>query len=272
MYFLLLVSLHEIKGNSHLSEQLSDIDHSHFPLLTFRRMTSYKLVAIRNKPRALDLNENGIRLQPDVFTYKETSLSDDEDRRESEKPSGLHGRSQSLKNLNKREEPGPISRSKSLREMDSGDFAGNRARVAYIESWNPINSVGRGRIAERVKSWENSLDADFDDTGKLKSYDNEMERGHSSASKYNGAHAQSYNYFTRNGTSDHRDTKDESNGNYRSEPAQYTYDSDRDHDLEVRLLLELPIIFERDIIRCNNNHISVLRSTSKFWSYYIATN
>ena len=117
--FLLLVSLHEIKGNSHLLEQLSDIDHSHFPLLTFRRMTSYKLVAIRNKPRALDLNENGIRLQPDVFTYKETSLSDDEDRRDSEKSSGLHGRSQSLKNLNKREEPGPISRSKSLREMDS---------------------------------------------------------------------------------------------------------------------------------------------------------
>lgn len=207
-------------------------------------MTSYKLVAIRNKPLALDLNENDIRQQPDVFKYTETSLSDDEDRRDSEKSSGLHGRSQSLKNLNEREEPGTISRSKSLREMDSGDFSGNRARVAYIESWNPINSVGRGRIAERVKSWENSLDAEVDDSGKLKSHDNEMERSNSSGSKFNGTHAQSYNYFTRNGTSDYRDTRDESYGNYRSEPAQYTYDNDRDHDSEVRLLLKLPIIFE----------------------------
>ena len=234
-------------------------------------MTSYKLVAIRNKPLVLDLNENDIRQQPDVFKYKSTSLSDDEDRRDSEKSLGLHGRSQSLKNLNEREEPGTISRSKSLRETDSGDFAVNRARVAYIESWNPINSVGRGRIAERVKSWENSLDAEEDDTGKLKSYDNEMERGHYSGSKNNGAHTQSYNDYTRNGTSDYRVTTNESYGNYSSEPAQYTYDNYRDHDSEVRLYLKLLIIFERDIIRCNNNNTSVLLSAGKYWSYYIAT-
>ena len=223
-------------------------------------MTSYKLVAVRNTPLVLDVNENNVEPQTDVLKHTPTSLSDDEDRGDSEKTFGLRARSQSLKNLTRREEPEPITRSKSLRDVDSGDFNVSRARVAYIESWNPINPVGRGKIAKRIKSWENSLDTEEDDAEKLKSYHNEMERGNYSGSRYNGTSAQDYDNNKRNETSDYRY---EGYGNYRSESAQYEYDSYRDRQSEVRSLQAHPIRTVKyrvwqDLIPCDKRNILLL--------------
>ena len=195
-----------------------------------RRMTSYKVVAVPNDRKfELDRNQN-ITKQPQVAKVTPTSFSDDEDQDDWEKSTSFHGRSQSLKNLNEREETGSISKSKSLRDVDTGDFAGVRARVSQVDSWNPVNPVGRGRIAERVKSLEYSLDRE-EDARERKTSESGMDRRKYGGSSYNGTRKQSYEGFTRKGSSDWRDDRGyEGYGNYGQETAQYGYDIYRDPD------------------------------------------
>ena len=196
-------------------------------LLYMRRMTSYRVVAVPdNRKFELDRNQN-ITKQPQVVKVTPTSFSDDEDREEWEQSSSFRGRSQSLKNLNEREESGSISRSKSLRDVDTGDFAGVSARVSHVENWNPVNPVGRGRIAERVQSWEYSLD-NKEEARERKTSVSGMDRRKFSGSGYSGARKLSYERFARNGAKDWRE--DRGIRRYSQESPQHAYDNYGDPD------------------------------------------
>ena len=189
-------------------------------------MTSYKYIAVRDDdPYKVDRNQN-ITKQPEVFDIGQTNYSDDEDWEQ--KSSGFRGRSQSLKHLNERVETGSISRSKSLRDVDTGDFSSVKARVSYVDSWNPVNPVGRGKIAERVKSWENNLDAEEDGWRRRKSPDYGMDRRNLSSSSYNGTRAQNYDSYHGSASRDWREERDESHQSYSQETTQYAYDNYRD--------------------------------------------
>lgn len=194
-------------------------------------MTSYRLVALPNDK--FDRNQN-ITQQPDVTKVAQViaSFSDDEDREDWERSPHIRGRSQSLKNLNERGETVSISRSKSLRDVDTGDNAGVRARVSYVDSWNPVNPVGRGKIAERVKSWENNLDVEEDSGRRNSSSDSGMDRQKFSGSSQNGTRAGYDHGYSRNGSRDWRDERYESYQTYSQDTAEYADDNYRvpDHD------------------------------------------
>lgn len=195
-------------------------------------MTSYRYVAVQDDgdPFELDRNQN-ITKRTEVFDFSQTRLSDDDDRVET-RSTVIRVRSQSLKHLNERVETGSISRSKSLRDVDaSGEFASVKARVSYVDSWNPVNPVGRGRIAERVKSWENNLDEEEAGSWrerKTLSSDNGMDRRKVS---YNGTRARGYDNYYGSGEPDWRDERYESY-QYNRDSAEILYGS-RD---EVRYL------------------------------------
>ena len=194
-------------------------------------MTTYRYAAVRDdKPLNLDRNQNVIEQPVVIQATQESWVSDDEDRALEDTSSGFRGRSQSLKHLNERvEEPGSLSRSKSLRDVDTGDFASVRARVSYVESWNPVNPVGRGRIAERVKSWEDNLDAE-EGAGRRKSSANGMDRRNVSGFYYNGTRGQGYDTYSANGSRDWRDERYESYQTYSQDTAEHAYDNYRDPD------------------------------------------
>ena len=180
-------------------------------------MTSYRYVAVQDDdPFELDRNQN-ITKRTEVLDFSQTRLSDDDDRVET-RSTVIRVRSQSLKHLNERVETGSISRSKSLRDVDaSGEFASVKARVSYVDSWNPVNPVGRGRIAERVKSWENNLDEEEAGSWRERktfSSDNGMDRRKVS---YNGTRARGYDNYYGSGEPDWR--------NERYESYQYNRDS-----------------------------------------------
>ena len=191
-------------------------------------MASYRYVAIPDdKPFDLDRNQN-ITEQSEVIMITQGSFSDDEDREE--RSSELRVRSQSLKYLNERVETESISRSKSLRDVVRGDFASVRARASYADSWNPVNPVGRGRIAERVKSWEDNLDAD-EGARRRKSSNNGMDRRNFvSGSYYNGTRSQDYDSYPANDERDWRDQRYEGYEAYGQETAQHAYDNYREQD------------------------------------------
>lgn len=173
-----------------------------------------------------DRNQNVTR-QP----IKVTRVNDSDDEENREISSGFRGRSQSLKYLNEQVETGSISRSKSLRDVDTGDFDSARARVSYVDSWNPVNPVGRGRIAKKIQSWEN-LDVDEDNMsrGSENGYDR---RSYSSS---NSIRKQSYEGYSMSGpaSGSWRDERYESYEAYSQETAPYSYGYDRDPNDQVR--------------------------------------
>ena len=121
-----------------------------------------------------------------------------------------------------------ISRSKSLRDVDTGDTAGVRARVSYVDSWNPVNPVGRGKIAERVKSWENNLDVEEDSGRRNSGMDGRKFNGAS----HNETRAGYDHGYSRNESRDWKDEKYESYQTYSQDTAEYADDNYRapDHD------------------------------------------
>lgn len=187
-------------------------------------MTSYRY-RDDSDDNLLDRNQN-ITRQPEAI--KITRVYDSDGEQDQDSSSGFRGRSQSLKHLNERVETGSISRSKSLRDVDTGDFDSVRARVSYVDSWNPVNPVGRGRIAKRIQSWEN-LDTDEDTMSR--STENGIDRRSS-----NSVRTQSYEGYTRNtsASGNWRDERYEAYEAYSQESAQYSYGYDRDSDNQVR--------------------------------------
>ena len=190
--------------------------------LFFYSMASYTF----ENDAVLDRNQN-ITRQPAKISR--VNVSDDEGDREIS--SGFRGRSQSLKYLNEREETETISRSKSLRDVDTGDFDNVKARVSYVDSWNPVNPVGRGRIAKKIQSWEN-LDVDGDNMSR----DTENGYDRKSYNSSNSSRKQSYEGYARYGSAASggwRDERYEQYEGYSQETsASYLY-SDRDLDDQV---------------------------------------
>lgn len=195
--------------------------------LSFSSMTSYRY-RDDSDDNLLDRNQN-ITRQPEAI--KITRVYDSDGEQDQERSSAFRGRSQSLKHLNERVETEPISRSKSLRDVDTGDFESVKARVSYVDSWNPVNPVGRGRIAKRIQSWEN-LDAD--EGTMSRSIENGTDRRNISTS--NSIRTQSYEDYTRSTSASRnwRDGRYEAYEAYTQESAQYSYGYDRDSDNQVR--------------------------------------
>lgn len=193
-------------------------------------MASYRYLDISDD-NLLDRNEN-ITRQPKITRVNDSDDEQDHD----ERSSGFRGRSQSLKYLNERVETGSISRSKSLRDVDTGDFDSVRARVSYVDSWNPVNPVGRGRIAKRIKSWENNLDAEEAGTMSRGSENGFDRRSVTQSSTNSTVRTQSYESYTRSTSSTSaswRDDRYEASEAYSQESMQYSYGYDPDN-MQVR--------------------------------------
>ena len=156
-------------------------------------MTSYRYLATSDD-NLLDRNQN-ITGKPDGI--KITRLNDSDEEQDEEGSTSFRGRSQSLKNLNERVESGSISRSKSLRDVDTGDFDRAKARVSYVDSWNAVNPAGRGRLATKIQSWEN-LDAE---EGTM-SRSAEHGFGQRRISSQNSARKRNYDNYTRRASAD----------------------------------------------------------------------
>lgn len=168
-------------------------------------MTLYRYLAASDD-NLLDRNQN-ITGQPDGI--KITRLYGSDEEQDEEGSSGFRGRSQSLKYLNERVETGSISRSKSLRDVDTGDFDRATARVSYVDSWNPVNPAGRGRLATKIQSWEN-LDADEDTMSRSA----EHGFGQRRISSQNSARKRSYENYTRRASADDYSRKTSSGQEY----------------------------------------------------------
>lgn len=156
-------------------------------------MTSHRYLAASDD-NLLDRNQN-ITGKPDGIKITRLYASDEE--LDEEGSAGFRGRSQSLKHLNERAETGSISRSKSLKDVDTGDFDRAKARVSYVDSWNPVNPAGRGRLATKIQSWEN-LDADEDTMSRSA----EHGFGQRRISSQNSARKRSYDNYARMASAD----------------------------------------------------------------------
>lgn len=178
-------------------------------------MTSYRYLAVSDD-NLLDRNQN-ITGQPDGIKITRVYGSDEE--HGEERSSGLRGRSQSLKHLKERVETGSISRSKSLRDVDTGDFDRAKAQVSYVDSWNPVNPAGRGTLATKIQSWEN-LDADEDTMSRSA----EHGFGQRRISSSNSARKRSYDSYTRRASASER---------RRDEGYDASDGYDRDPDMQV---------------------------------------
>lgn len=189
-------------------------------------MTSYRYLD-GSDDKLLDRNQNVTRQREPTKITRLYDSDGEQDREESS--TGFRGRSQSLKYLNEPTETGSIPRSKSLRDVDTGDFDSVSARVSYVDSWNPINPVGRGRIARRIQSWEN---LDTDESNMSRSTENGIDRRSMSTS--NSIRSQGYDGYTRNTSGNWRDERYEAYEVYSHESAQYSYGYDRDIDNQVR--------------------------------------
>lgn len=161
-------------------------------------MTSYRYLAASDD-NLLDQNQN---LTGQTNGVKVTRVYGSEDEQDEEGFSSFRGRSQSLKQLNERVETGSISRSKSLRNVDTGDFDRAKARVSYVDSWNPVNPAGRGTLATKIQSWEN-LDADEDTMSRSA----EHGFGQRRISSQNSVRTRSYDNFTRKASADNYSTR-----------------------------------------------------------------
>ena len=168
-------------------------------------MTSYRYRAASDD-NLLDRNQNIIG-QPDGI--KITRLYGSDDEQDEEGSSGFRGRSQSLKHLNERVETGSVSRSKSLRDVDTGDFDRAKARVSYVDSWNPVNPAGRGRLATKIQSWEN-LDAEEDTMSRSA----EHGFGQRRISSQNSTRKRGYDSYTRRASADNYAEKTSSGQEY----------------------------------------------------------
>ena len=156
-------------------------------------MTSYRYLAASDD-NLLDRNQN-VTGQPDGI--KITRLYGSDEYQDEEGSSSFRGRSQSLKNLNERVETGSISRSKSLKDVDTDDFDRAKARVSYVDSWNAVNPAGRGKLATKIQSWE-SLDANEDTMSRSA----EHGFGQRRISSQNSARKRNYDNYTRRASGD----------------------------------------------------------------------
>ena len=113
----------------------------------------------------MDDQNNNRSDRADVVKATRRDYSDGEENWE--RARALRGRSQSMKNLDQRVDAGRMPRTKSLRDVDTGDIDTLKARISYADSWNPVSHVGRGKIAKRIQSWENLDAEDWSQLGRF---------------------------------------------------------------------------------------------------------